>query len=124
MAEISKKHPSLLTIDDSSFLTTLPIYDLQASKAVIINVTELLLNGIDDFKIEAKLEETKFVIEWTSTNKNDYQRLKKVEEKLKNRVIETLDWGQIFRRSMLARISGNLLCTFNRGVIHIKLEIP
>ena len=42
MEDISKKSPSLLTIDDASFLSSLKIYDLEGSTALISNVTALL----------------------------------------------------------------------------------
>jgi hypothetical protein len=50
--------------------------------------------------------------------------MKRVEERLKNRVKETMDWGQVFRKSMLRRAHGSLRCSFTRGVLEIRLEIP
>lgn len=90
-----------------------------------MNVTELLLDEINTFEILASFKTDRFLIEWTiSANNNEYQRMKKVEDRLKNRISETMDWGQVFRKTMVSRIDGVLRCNFNRGLLQISLEIP
>ncbi len=87
-------------------------------------MTELFRSEIDSFSIFARLENNtkKFLIEWTANS--DYQRMKGVEERLKSRITETMDWGQVFRKTMIARVGGVLLCSFARGVLQVSLEIP
>jgi hypothetical protein len=50
--------------------------------------------------------------------------MKRVEERLKSRVMESMDWGQVFRKSMVSRLGGTLKCSFARGVLEIRLQIP
>jgi hypothetical protein len=72
----------------------------------------------------AKKEDEKFVIEWKAESGKNYDGMKRVEERLKNRVMQSMDWGQVFRKTMVARICGSLRCNFIRGILEIRLEIP
>jgi hypothetical protein len=72
----------------------------------------------------AKIEEEKYVIEWRAGGGKDYNGMKRVEERLRNRIKESMDWGQVFRKNMLARVGGSLRCSFTRGVLEVRLEIP